>query len=599
MDFLSLLRNQHPFDELTGEELLRASQSTITRTFAEGATVLSRNGAPATALFLIAKGSVTLTGEDGPGLPLDVGDFFGHPSLVSGLSPAVDVVAQSELICHCLPKDNFKEFLTNPAFSEFFLQDLGQRLRRRGRSQDMGRDLLTPAGDLGMRPLLSVPAGATVAEAARTMRDAEEDAVIVPGDPPGILTDHDFQVKVLAEDRGPDTLVADVVTPGLMTLPANTPAHAALLYMLEHGIHHLPLTRDGVVAGLVTTTDLLRHQTRNPVFLSRFIERVDSPSQLRNYANDAADLVERLVVGGLKVGQVGKILASVNDTLIHRLMTLAERDLGPAPCDYAWLVFGSEGRMEQALLTDQDNALVYADESEQNAHYFAQLAARVVGDLQTAGFPPCPGGYMATNWCRSLGEWEQLMTTWVQSPTPEALMMAGIFFDFRVVAGRLDVSSLESIILNSAENELFGAYLACEALRFRPPLNMFRRISARDGKVDLKKGGIAPLVAAGRVFALRSGSSTRPTRERFEAARAAGVLSEDLCRIVIETYRFLLSTRLREQLHDLRAGDEISDRVLLKRLSSLEQRHLKDAFGVIRELQALVGRQFRVELLGG
>lgn len=599
MDFLDLLRGQHPFDQLTPDELLRAGENTVTRTFAEGATILQRGGQPATCLFLIADGEVLLVGEDGAGLPLEEGDFFGHPSLVSGLSPLVDVVARTQVVCHCLPGDIFKGLLANAAFSEFFLQDLGQRLRRQIRGQDLGRDLLTPAGELGLRPLVTVPPSATVAQAARAMRAANEDAVIVQDQPLGIITDHDFQTKVLAEDRGPETPVREVMTPGLKTLPDETPAHTALLFMLEMGIHHLPLTRDDEVIGLVTATDLLRHQTRNPVFLSHFIERVDDPAELAGYAADAAALVERLSGGGLMVGQVGRILAGVNDALFHRLIALAERDLGPPPCDYAWLVFGSEGRMEQALLTDQDNALVYADEGPDRQAYFEALAGRVVGDLQTAGFPPCPGGYMATSWCRSLAAWEELMASWVATPTPEALMMAGIFFDFRVVAGGLDVAGLERIILDSADNELFSAYLAREALRFRPPLNMFRRISAKDGRVDLKSGGIAPLVAAGRVFGIRAGSSARPTRERFEAARTAGLVSEDLSRIVIETYRFLLAIRLREQLVDLKAGQEVGNEVQLKRLSSLEQRHLKDAFGVIRELQELTGRKFRVELLGG
>ena len=602
MDFLDLLRDQHPFDLLGEEELRRVGSHTRTRTFAAGATILHRGGPPSDCLFLIAAGSVLLVSEDGAGLPLEVGDFFGHPSLVSGLSPVVDVVAQAELTVHCLPGEIFKELLGNPDFSEFFLQDLGQRLRRQGRANDLGRDLLTPAGELGLRPLITVLPGSSVAEAARAMRQAREDAVIVleKGGPPlGIITDHDFQTKVLAEDKGPATLVSEVMTRGLKTLPEDTPAHTALLFMLEQGIHHLPLTRDEAVIGLVTATDLLRHQTRNPVFLTRFIERVQSPAELKNYSRDAAALVERLVSGGLKVGQVGRIMASVNDSLFHRLIALAENDLGAPPCAYAWVVFGSEGRMEQALLTDQDNALIYAEQNDENARYFQALAERVVRDLQTTGFPPCPGGYMATNWCRSLDGWRELMSRWVAAPTPEALMMAGIFFDFRVVAGGLDIEPLERIVQESAQNELFSAFLAREALRFRPPLNMFRRISATDGKVDLKKGGIAPLVAAGRVFGIRAGSSARATRERFEAAHAEGLISEDLSRIVIEAYRFLLGIRLREQLADMAAGREVGNEVRLKRLSSLEQRHLKDAFGVIRELQERTGRKFRVELLGG
>ncbi|MDX2472810.1 MAG: putative nucleotidyltransferase substrate binding domain-containing protein, partial [Candidatus Krumholzibacteria bacterium] len=277
---------------------------------------------------------------------------------------------------------------------------------------------------------------------------------------------------------------------------------------------------------------------------------------------------------------------------------LAEKSLGPAPCSYAWLVFGSEGRMEQALITDQDNALVYEVGGPENAAYFAELARVVVDHLLTAGFPPCPGGYMATNWCKPLDEWLDLMSSWVTSPTPESLMMVGIFFDFRAVAGSLSVEPMEQVILKAADNQIFMAHVARQGLGFRPPLNMFRRIQADDGMVDLKKGGIAPIVASGRVFGIKAGTRARPTRKRFEAAIGAGLISEDLGSTVIETYRFLLQLRLHEQLAVLRGGGEPDNRVFLKGLSSLEHRHLKDAFGVIRELQERVGTAFQVSLLG-
>ncbi|MCB0214802.1 MAG: cyclic nucleotide-binding protein, partial [Anaerolineae bacterium] len=206
--------------------------------------------------------------------------------------------------------------------------------------------------------------------------------------------------------------------------------------------------------------------------------------------------------GGLGAPQIGRIISTLNDTLISRLVQLAEEELGPPPMPYAWIVFGSEGRSEQALLTDQDNALVYAEPSDAARDYFASLAAFVVDRLVAAGFPPCPGGYMATNWCMPLGEWQDLFAGWIARPEPQALMEAGIFFDFRRVHGDLSLEPLERQLADAHANGIFLAYMAQAANTFAPPLGFFNRIRSEDGFVDLKKGGIAPVVGLARALAL-------------------------------------------------------------------------------------------------
>jgi CBS domain-containing protein len=388
------------------------------------------------------------------------------------------------------------------------------------------------------------------------------------------------------------------MTRPLRALTADTPVHGALLYMLEERIHHLPVERDGNIIGVLTATDLLRHQTTNPLYLMRRLDHLDRAESLTTYSRDAAAMVERLFRGGLKVGQIGRVFASLNDALIRRLCKLAEADLGPPPCGYAWLVFGSEGRLEQALLTDQDNALVYVEDVVGAKDYFARLAARVVGDLVQAGFPPCPGGCMATNWNKPLAAWEETVRGWILEPTPDNLMVSSIFFDFRAVAGTLDVGALEDLVAGAAGNQIFMAHLARVSLRFKPPLGLFQQIQATDDKVDLKKRGIAPIVAAARVYGLEAGVRARPTRERLEAAIEAGVVSRDLGQTLIETYRFLLQMRLREQLGALAGGDAPDNDVNVKALSSLQRRHLKDAFGAIREMQGAVAQRYRTNMLG-
>lgn len=601
------LQGQHPFTLLTEDERERVEAAATARAFPDGARILAQDGPQSTCLYLLAGGQARLV-RDGEELQvLEEGDCFGYPSMMSRAAPAFDVVAAGEVLVHCVPEAVFRGLLGNRDFAEFFLQSLGERLQRvtSGGVTALGGELTTELGDLELRRVVRVAPGATVQQAARAMRDARDDFALVGADgdvAPGIVTDHDFQVKVLAEGLGPDTPVEKVMTRPLKTLTADTPVHGALLYMLEERIHHLPVVRDGGIIGVLTATDLLRHQTTNPLYLMRRLDHLDRGESLAAYGRDAARMVERLFRGGLKVGQIGRVFASLNDALIRRLCRLAEAELGPPPCPYAWLVFGSEGRLEQALLTDQDNALVYGDTAAPDAaaakDYFARLAALVVADLVTAGFPPCPGGCMATNWNRPLEAWLETVRGWIDVPTPDNLMVSSIFFDFRAVAGTLDVAPLDDLVAGAAGNQLFMAHLARVSLRFKPPLGLFQQIQATDDKVDLKKRAIAPVVAAARVWGLEAGTRARPTRERLEAAIEAGVVSRDLGRTLVETYRFLLQLRLREQLAALAGGGAPDNDVNVKALSSLQRRHLKDAFGAIREMQGAVAQRYRTNMLG-
>lgn len=297
--------------------------------------------------------------------------------------------------------------------------------------------------------------------------------------------------------------------------------------------------------------------------------------------------------GGLAAPQIGRIVSTLNDTLIARLVQQAEAELGAPPMPYAWIVFGSEGRAEQMVLTDQDNALVYATASPAAQNYFSDLATFVVERLIIAGFPPCPGGYMATNWCKSLDEWLAVFAQWIDRPEPQALMEAGIFFDFRSIYGSLSLEPLEQQMLAAQRNGIFLAYLAQAANAFAPPLGFFNRLRSEDGYIDLKKGGIAPVVGMARALALAAGSRARATTERLAAAVQGGVLSSEGADNLNGAFEFFLHLRLRTQLAAIHAGQTPDNRVRVKALTAREQRLLKDAFVMVREMQDAVSSQLQ------
>lgn len=456
--------------------------------------------------------------------------------------------------------------------------------------------LTLPVKRLLKHPPLFVRPGATVAQAAQAMQTARVGSALVDADPPGIVTDRDLRGKVLAAKLPADVSIARVMTQPVLTIEAGAPAFAALRMMLDSNIHHLPVTEGGKIIGVVSATDLLLFQSKSPIYLRGAIDAFSTPAQFAAYANEVAALVGALFHGGLGALQISQIVSSLNDALVRRIIVLATEKLGAAPCAYAWLVFGSEGRLEQALLTDQDNGLVYEKESEAARQYFAALAKLTVDDLIQAGFPPCAGGFMATHWCKPLAAWRASFADWISLPKAEVLLDAAIFFDFRAVAGNLALAPLDEIVASAPSQKRFLAYLTRGALDFRPPLGFFNSLRSDDGKVDLKAGGIAPIVGLARAAALACGSGERSTLARLTAAsQSAVLLSQENARLLGDIFPFLLRLRLRHQVAAQEQNLRIDNRVDLAELSTLERRHLKESFVTIKQIQADVRTAWRLD----
>jgi CBS domain-containing protein len=362
----------------------------------------------------------------------------------------------------------------------------------------------------------------------------------------------------------------------LKTIDGAAPGFAALRLMLDAGIHHLPVTDNGKIIGVMSASDLLLYQRKSPLYLRGAVEQKSTPERWPEYREEVADLIGALFRGGLDALHISQIVSSLNDALTRRIIAVAAEKLGAPPAPFAWIVFGSEGRLEQAMLTDQDNGLIYAEESPGAGEYFGALAQSVIDGLICAGFPPCPGGFMATRWRRSLTKWQELFRQWIRLPNPDALLEASIFFDFRAVAGTLELGPLEDIILSSKSEKRFLAHMARDALRFYPPLSLLNRLRLEQGKIDVKAGGIAPIVGLARAGALAAGSSARSTLDRLAAASSSdALLAEENARLLSEVFLFLLDLRLRSQLAARTRAQPLDHKVNVSELSTLERRRLR------------------------
>ena len=598
VDPLRYVRQLEPFTALDDAAFDPVARTLEVVYVPAGEQLLTRGGAPSSYLMIVRKGAVLLQRDAATIMTVEQGEWFGFPSLLADEPPRYDAVAAEDVLLYRIPAPVVRELVRHPSVAAHITRGLAERLRSSSASigtAGPASDLSTPVGTLVKREPVAVTPETTVGEAARRMRQARISAVLVAGEPMGIVTDRDLRNRVLAVGRGPDTLVGEIASVPVRLVAEDTPVAEALVEMLDHGIHHLAVARDGTVVGMFTSGDALRHQSQSPLHLVRRIERADEPGDLAGVVDGLHGVVRTMVRGGLAPLQVARAATSISDTLARHLLCMAERDLGPPPAPYAWLALGSQARREQTLVTDQDSALVHGDVDAEGRQWFAAFATRVVEGLVKAGVPPCPGGTMATRWTGTLAEWQTRFERWVGVPDQRALLEASIFFDLRVLHGDLDVRALDEVLVRAAGDGVFLARLAAAALAGRPPLGLFHRIrESASGTVDLKAGGILPVVDLARLLAVEAGMRARATVERLRGGVEAGGISPDGSETLVEAFSFLLQLRLDAQLDALAVGATPGNAVDPDLLTPTARRHLKEAFVAIEEIQRVT-----VDRLGG
>jgi CBS domain-containing protein len=594
LDPVAFLRSTPPFNALPAALFDAAASSLEIGYYPSGDHLVRVGAAPLQHLYVIRKGSVRLEREGQTLQVLEEGETFGYTSLITGKA-TLDVQVEDDLLAYRLPAAQFQRLLGDAPFAGHFAVGLSQRLKsslEHSPVTTFKADLQVEVAQLLRRPATWVGADATVGEAARVMRDQKVSSVLVRGDPPGIVTDHDFRNRVLAEGLGPETPVSAIVSRPLRAVDAATPISAAWTTLLDTGSRHLPIRRGEEIVGVLTSTDLLRAHAPGPVAVLRRVERMADRSGLPGYAAKVTEMVGALLAGGLEAELMAGYVARLNDALLRRLLAFAEADLGPPPAPYAWVAMGSEGRMEQTLLTDQDNALVFDDRGGPQRAWFQALAERVNTDLQTAGFPPCQGGYMARYWLGSVSEWLQRFAGWFEARKAQELLEASTFFDFRKVGGELDLEPLEAALASAAQHPVFMRYLARAAIDLRPPNSLLLRLR-ESTELDLKMHGLAPIVLLARCYALEIGSRERNTQARLEAAVKAGLMSQEVFNVVGQAYKFLLGLRLRRQLKLAAEGKPALNKLVFSDLTAIERSRLKDAFRAIKSWQDMAAYHYQ------
>ncbi|MDQ7989303.1 MAG: putative nucleotidyltransferase substrate binding domain-containing protein [Candidatus Dactylopiibacterium sp.] len=589
-----------PFDCLTRDERERLSRHVDIAYFPAG-TCLHEPGSHIDALYVILKGLVCeqedgeILGYHGPQ------DSFDARAMLSGQVQR-RLVAEEDTLVYCLPRAQVLELTQrNPVFGAFFYQDVAARfavLANRPLEGQLQAMLMSRVDSAYLSPALWLEAHDTVLDAARLMKKHHASCVLVrSADGPGIFTRSDLRDFVIGQENAGQAPLGPLSSRPLHAIEADRYLYHAQLQMASHVIQRLVVTHHGEIIGVLEQIELLSFLSSQSHIVLAQIERADTVAELLAASQRMETLVAVLHGQGVKVNLIADLLGELRRQLISRLFALLAP---PGMLEHVCvLVLGSEGRGEQILKTDQDNALLIED-----GYSHPDLAAtcdRFTQTLLSFGYPPCPGGIMLSRpeWCCEVSTMRQRLLGWLRSANAENVMRLAIWADAIATAGRPDL--LETVRLPALPelDDAFLARFALPVLQFDVPLGRFSRLltAASNGHdhIDIKKGGIFPLVHGVRSLAIKHGVLATNSVERIEGLVTLGVLPGGLAQDLRETLAFLQALRLAHGLSALRRGRAADNLIDPDALSTLERDLLKDALGVVKRFCQVVAHHFQLQ----
>ena len=620
IEILQFLQRHSPFQELPPEQQLQLAQSINVGYFQAGSEILRYNE-PLHALHLIRSGAVETFRRNGDLYNrLSEGGIFGEQGLLRGGKVRFPATALEDTLIYFIPDHVFQQlFDSNEFFADYVeVGDTERRKSTRAAKQAEADLLSAKISTLLQREPVCLASSANVWQAAQTMTEHGVSCLLIVHDTAntdqaetaqtgalaGIITDRDIRSRLVAPGLKSETSVSDIMSTNLVTIEQHQYLFEAMMLMLRHNVHHLPVMQQARPVGVLALSDIIRYESQNSLFVVSSIFRQQSVAELSALLKDVKACFVRMVNEDANSHMIGSAMAAIGRSFKQRLLELAEQQLGPPPVSYCFLALGSMARDEQLIVTDQDNALVLDNSFDPVQHdaYFQQLAAFVCDGLAQCGYSYCSGNIMATNaqWRQPLRVWQKYFTDWIEQPSAERLLHANIFFDLDAVWGKTQwADELNQLIATTAKTRpQFLACMARNALQRTPPLGFFKDfVMENDGRqnnsLNIKRRGTAPMADLIRVHALALGSPATNSFERLRDIIAAKVLPNGRGEDLRDACEVIAMTRIRQQALALQAGETPDNNVVPERLSEFERKHLKEAFSVLSNAQKFLKFHFR------
>jgi CBS domain-containing protein len=623
------LKEYPPFSLVSKETLCEISKNVEIQYFEKDQIIFDQNDVPHSNFYIIYEGAVRLYRFiDDQKLNIDIcdeGDVFGLRPLIMNENYTMGAAANEETILYGIPTYLFQDIILNyPKVSQFLIASFATNTRDPFSDKHKGKLFAnissvnkiensyaeTQSAKYSKNPI-TCSVNTSIKEACMIMTGHVINSIIVAENhiPIGIITDKDIRTKVGTGVFSIFDSVSKIMTSPVVTFPENLTVAEAQIALLKHKVSHICITKDGTdkseLVGILAEHDLSMLQNNNPIFLVREIKTAKDAETLKYIRTKASELTKGYLEQEIPIYFITKVISEINSAITKRIIRLAIKEIGTEPpVPYAWLAMGSQGRKEQLLMTDQDNALVFENVEDEEEYkkvkaYFLQFATKITEKLNIVGFEYCPANIMASNpkWCLSVNEWKAQFKDWIENPTSDKMLLSIIFFDFEYIYGDLDLyhRMSESVFKYISEKQVFLGFLSKVTLDNPAPLGFFKQfLVEQDGEnkdqFDIKTRAIRPLVDAARIFSLHHNLKINNTIARFEKLMEIEPQNRDVYESCANAFKILLQFRTSQGL----ANNDSGRFVDINNLSKSDRLKLKSCFKPIKNIQESLKLRFNV-----
>ncbi len=623
---LEFLQKYPPFNQMEAAHLGFLVENCLLRFYPEGERIITPEDGPVEFFYIVKQGRIY--GERGQGqdsgqentFEITTGECFPIAALLGERATRTSHIAAEDTFCLLLDKASFVKLLSQcSAFRDFSVRGISSLLdqsnlqiqTRAAETLGSQYSMETRLSVLSMRQPITCEGYLPLHKAVQLMHEQQVGSLVITDEmqrPQGIFTLRDLRRVIADANADLRQPISELMTLNPFHLPPQASAFDAALAMTERHIAHVCLVQDGRLVGVISERDLFSLQRVDLVHLARSVRHASSVEKLVQLREEIRSLVDRMIAHGASSEQVTRLITLLNDHTVSRVIELCIEAQGDPGVPFTWLVFGSEGRKEQTLYTDQDNGILFEASSQEEANAIRQkllpLAREINLALDDCGFMLCKGNIMAGNadLCLSRQEWSRRFSKIVREASPENLLYSTIFFDLRAIWGPNEgCQALRRELLSMIRgNDMFQRMMAQSAMQNRPPLGgLFRNFSldkkgVEKDTLDLKIKGLAPFVDGVRVLALSHSVESCNTSERIRQLVSKGVIERLDGDAYAEAYHFIQQIRMQQHQQQARNDLTYSNRIYPDELNHLDRRILRESFRQAQRLQASL--TFRYQL---
>lgn len=596
----AFLSNIHPFQVLTPGQMSMCIQHMDIAYYPKDTILISPEKIPE-HFFIIIKGAVYEYSVDNiVVMDYQHEDSFDSNSLIYGKCSNTFKVNE-ELICYEIEKNTFLSLIEkNQQFKDYFLKDLVnkiQTLKDKEYTSQLSSFMIAKVEDTLIHEACIVEENTRLIDAIEKSMEYKTSTIIVKKDSGGygIITDSLLKVKVLLEGRDLTIPVSDIAIFPLLTVHNDDYLFEALTILIKKNIKRIGVTNSkGEMIGILEQIDVLSHFANHTYVVDSKIKKAKKVEDLKEASKDLLNIIKSLHAKGVKVNHISNLIGQLNTKVYQKLYSLVlPKELQKDAC---FIVMGSEGRNEQIIKTDQDNALVVKDgiDVEQYRPYMEQITKHLID----FGYPPCEGNIMVSNpfWCKTVSEYKKETARWIEAPDMQNYMDLAIFFDSFAVAGdkELLINLKDNLFNKLHDKDVFMAYFARATLAFDTPTTI-SNFMTKTHFIDIKKAAVFPIVQGIRSLALRERIRETTTVKRIKILEEKRILEKNKAAELIEAFDVVNTLRLKSQLEDIQDGKKINNEIDTHALGKIERDLLKDSFKIVIEFKKFINYVFKID----